>query len=89
MLTDRFDQNRSAELALVKLDNHKRNARESQQSYSADVEQLVHFADPTVNSDTRDVMTRDRFLHGLDSELRKQIKLARPVSYADMLNVAC
>ena len=89
VLTDRFDQNRSAELALVKLDNRKRNARESLQSYSADVEQLVHFAYPTVNSDTRDVMTRDRFLRGLDSELRKQIKLARPASYADTLNVAC
>ena len=29
VLTDRFDQNRSAELALVKLDNRRRNPRES------------------------------------------------------------
>ena len=88
-LTERFDQNRSAELALVKLDNRRRNRRESLQNYSADIEQLVVFAYPTVNCDTRDVMTRDRFLRGLDSELRKQIKLARPCTYADTLNVAC
>ena len=88
VLSDRFDQNRSAELALVKLDNRRRNARESLQSYSADVEQLVLFAYPAVNSDTRDVMTRDRFLRGLDSELRKQVKLSRPVTYMDTLNVA-
>ena len=89
VLTDRFNHNRSAELSLVKLDNRKRLHKESLQSYSADIEQLVLFAYPTMSSETRDVMTRDRFLRGLDSELRKQIKLARPANYIDTLNVAC
>ncbi len=88
VLTDRFDQHKSAQLALIRLVNRIRNKNESLSAYSADIEQLVSYAYPAISSDMRDVMTCDKFLRGLDSELRRHVKLARPTGYAQTLSVA-
>jgi hypothetical protein len=88
-LNTRFNDGRSAELARIKLDNRRQLANEKLAQYASEVESLTHLAYPTAGGEARDILTRERFLKGLISgELRKQIKLSRAVTFAEMLGTA-
>jgi len=88
-LNTRFNEGRSAELARVKLDNRRQLPNEKLAQYASEVESLTQLAYPTAGGDARDILTRERFLKGLFSgELRKQIKLSRPATFAEMLGMA-
>jgi hypothetical protein len=88
-LNTRFNDGRSAELARVKLDNRKQLPNERLPQYASEVESLTHLAYPSAGGEARDILTRERFLKGLvSSELRKQIKLSRAVTFAEMLGTA-
>jgi hypothetical protein len=88
-LNTRFNEGRSAELARVRLDNRKQLPNEKLALYASEVENLTQLAYPTAGGEARDVLTRERFLKGLhSSELRKQIKLSRAVTFPEMLGTA-
>jgi hypothetical protein len=88
-LNTRFNDGRSAELARVKLDNRKQLPNEKLAQYASEIESLTQLAYPTAGGEARDILTRERFLKGLISgELRKQIKLSRAVTFAEMLGMA-
>jgi hypothetical protein len=87
-LCDRFNHNRSAELSRARLDNRVRRSNETLQAYSSDIEQLILFTYPSLPSDARDTLAKERFLAGLDSELRRQIKLQRPSTYVETVTAA-
>jgi hypothetical protein len=88
-LNTRFNEGRSAELARVKLDQRRQLANEKLAQYASEIESLTQLAYPTAGGEARDILTRERFLKGLlSSELRKQIKLSRAVTFADMLGTA-
>jgi chemotaxis protein histidine kinase CheA len=88
-LNTRFNEGRSAELARIRLDNRKQLPNEKLALYASEVENLTQLAYPTAGGEARDVLTRERFLKGLhSSELRKQIKLSRAVTFSEMLGTA-
>jgi hypothetical protein len=88
-LNTRFNEGRSAELARVRLDNRKQAPNEKLALYASEVENLTQLAYPTAGGEARDVLTRERFLKGLhSSELRKQIKLSRAITFSEMLGTA-
>jgi hypothetical protein len=88
-LSTRFDDTRCTELARVKLDSRVKNSNETLAQYASDIEMLVQRAYVGVGSESHEVLCKERFLRGLNSpELIKQIKLARPATFAAMLNIA-
>ena len=88
ILNDRFTQNKSSELAVIKLDNRVRGRTETLQSYGFEMEQLVSSAYPSLNEEAREIILKERFLRGLDSELRRQVKLSRPSTYEATISIA-
>jgi hypothetical protein len=88
ILNDRFTQNKSSELAVIKLDNRVRGRAETLQGYAFEMEQLVSSAYPSLNEEAREIILKERFLRGLDSELRRQIKLSRPCNYEATIAIA-
>jgi hypothetical protein len=88
-LSTRFDDTRCTELARVKLDSRVKNSNETLAHYASDIEMLVQRAYVGAGSESHELLCKERFLRGLNSpELIKQIKLARPVTFAAMLNIA-
>lgn len=88
ILNDRFTQNKSSDLAVIKLDNRVRGRNETLQSYGFEMEQLVSSAYPSLNEEAREIILKERFVRGLDSELRRQIKLSRPSNYETTISIA-
>jgi hypothetical protein len=88
ILNDRFTQNKSSDLAVIKLDNRVRGRTETLQSYGFEMEQLVSSAYPSLSEDAREIILKERFVRGLDSELRRQIKLSRPSTYEATISIA-
>jgi hypothetical protein len=87
-LNNRFNENKSAELALVRLENRTRGPNESLASYAAEIDSLVLTAFPSATVECRETIGKERFTRGLDNELRRQVKLARPDSLAETISVA-
>jgi len=88
ILNDRFTQNKSSDLAVIKLDNRVRGRNETLQSYGFEMAQLVSSAYPSLNEEAREIILKERFVRGLDSELRRQIKLSRPSNYETTVSIA-
>lgn len=86
-LNERFGARRTAESARVELESRKKNGNESWLQFACDLGALVEAAHPNITTDTRDVLTKDKFIQSLPSELRRQVKLARPVSLSE--TIAC
>ena len=81
-LSTRFDDSRASEMARVKLDNRRRERNEPLSKFAGDLEDLFRVAYPTASSEVRELLLKERFLNGLDSqELKKQTKLMRPTTF--------
>jgi hypothetical protein len=88
-LNRRFNEGHSVELARVSLDGRRKTRNESLTQYGSDVLTLTLAAYPTIAAEATDVIARQHYVSGLDnSELRKQLKLCRPATLADMISTA-
>jgi hypothetical protein len=85
-LNERFGVRRTAESARMQLENRKKNSAESWLQFATELATLVEYAHPGVSADTRDVLTKDKFIQSLPSELRRHVKLARPATLSETIN---
>ena len=85
----RFNDSRSGEMAKVRLTGRIRRRGESLPELAADIECLVHQSYPTGDLAMWDTLAADYFINSLDdAEMKRQVKLARPTSLQQALEVA-
>ena len=87
-LDARFNDGRSGEMAKVKLMGRSRKRGESLAELASDIESLVHQAYPTCDASLWDTLARDYFLNGIEGEMKKMVKLSRPITLQDALQAA-
>ena len=87
-LDARFNDGRSGEMAKVKLMGRSRRKGESLAELASDIESLVHQAYPNCDNSLWDTLARDYFLNSTEGDMKKTVKLSRPLTLQDALQAA-
>jgi hypothetical protein len=84
----RFNPKEASEKEKARFIKRTRNPGEDIATFATDLERLARRAYPSWPEDARKVVVRDRFLNGLDGNIRVWVKQAGPVSLEDAIGVA-